>query len=148
MIRVVVAVPGASHHANAFTDEEVDHLVTGGKEHFAAFRRGSRTDVADDVVEVRQAIFMRIGYAFGNHQRVVRQPDHAAGHPGRPADEGLLLDHQGFDPRVESRQRSDHSAAAASRDEKVDGLVPLHHAGTFSVSPRLATGTSMVVFVF
>ena len=71
--------------------------------------------------------------------------------PGRPSDKGLLLDDQRFESGIERRQRSDHPAAAAARDEQVDGLVPIGHRTsdlTRSDSPRSATGTSMVVFVF
>ncbi len=148
MIRVVVAPAGTPNQPNTLADKEIDHLDARSEKHLAAGGRGDLTDVADDVVEVRQAVLVRIGDARVAHQRVVRQPDHTAGHPGRPADEVLLLDHEGFDPRVESCQRSDHSAAAASRDEQVDGLIPIHHARALSESPRSATGTSMVVFVF
>ena len=101
-----------------------------------------------DVVEVRQPVFVRVGYALRPHQRVVRQPHHAAGHSGGTAEKLLLFDDQRFDPRVDGRQRGDHPSAAAARDEQVDGLVPIHEAGTVSVRPRSATGTSMVVLVF
>ena len=65
---------------------------------------------------------MGIGNALSNHRRVIRQPRHAARHPGRPADEFLLLDDQRFDARVERRQRGNHSAAAAPRDERSTDL--------------------------
>ena len=71
-----------------------------------------------------------------------------AGQTGGTSYEGLLLDDQRLHPRVDRRQRSNHSAASASHDQEVDGLVPTHHVGTGSVRPRSAIGTSIVVFVF
>ena len=65
-----------------------------------------------------------------------------------PPTSACFSTHQRFDPGVDRRQRGDHAPAAAPDDQQVDGLVPRHHAGIRSVSPRSAIGTSIVVFVF
>src|SRR5882757_6846625 len=94
---------------------------------------------------------MRVRDAVPAHQRIVGQPDHAAGHPRRTADQGLLLDDQRLESGIERRKGGHHSAPAASCDEQVDRPVPVGHRTsdpTRSDSPRSAMGTSMVVFVF
>ena len=68
-------------------DRVAGGLVARGEEHLAAGHRRCRTDVTDDIVEVRQTIFVRVGDALRLHQWVVGQPHHAARHPRRPADE-------------------------------------------------------------
>jgi hypothetical protein len=131
---VVVAPAGAPLEPNALADEEIDHLEARGEKHLAACPRRCFTDVADDVVEIRHAILVRIGYALRKHQGVVRQPHHAARQSGRATDECLLLDDQRLDPRIDCRQRRRHPAATAARDQEVDGLVPIHHVRVLKAS--------------
>jgi hypothetical protein len=147
VVRVVVAPAGTPNHPDSLAQQKIKHLEACGEKPLAAGRRRRRTDVADDVVEVRQPVLVRIRYPLRPHQRVIRQPDHAAGHSGGTADEILLFDDQRLDSRIDRGKCGDHSTASAARDQKVDRFVPIHEAGTVSVSPRSATGTSMVVLV-
>ena len=72
----------------------------------------------------------------GPHERVVRDPDDPAGHAGRPADQGLLLEHQRLRAGVGGCQRGDHAAAARTGDHEVDGGVPRRHLMSPSPTQR------------
>ena len=63
---------------------------------------------------------MRIRYAVGPHQRVVGQPDDAAGQSRRTANQGLLFHDQRLEAAVERGQPRHHAAAAAAGDHQVN----------------------------
>ena len=151
VVRVVVAPARAPDQFHALAGEEVDHLVARSEEHFAALGRGRRTDIADHIGQVGQAVLVRVGDAVGTHQWIVRQPDDPAGEPRRTADQRLLFDDQRLEPAVQRGQPGDHAAPAATRDDQIHRAVPLsvHRASKGGVvKPRSAIGTSMVVLVF
>ena len=89
-------------------------------------RRG-RADVADDGLEVGHGVLVGVGHAVGPHHRVVRDPDDAAGHGGRAADQLLLLEHDRSETSVDGRHSGYQPAAPAPDDDDVDGLVPRRH---------------------
>ena len=60
----------------------------------APLERRARADVADHRLEVGHGVLVGVGDAVGPHHRVVRDPDDAAGHARRPADQRLLLEHE------------------------------------------------------
>src|SRR6201999_3993534 len=85
VVRIVIAPAVAADQPNTLADKGVDNLVARAEENFETLGRRRRSDVADHVGQVGQAVLVRVGDALGPHQRVVRQPDYAAGQARRPA---------------------------------------------------------------